>query len=389
MCLYTKMVLNPKYKPSKKNGGNPPVCTDERTKYIPVSCGNCIECRKKKQREWRVRMLEEIKHDKTGKFVTLTFSEEALIELEIEAGTKEANTVATLAVRRFLERWRKEYRKSVKHWFITELGHRNTERVHIHGIIFTDKEKEDIQRIWKYGRTDTGYSMGERCVNYVMKYITKTDQDHKGFVGKILTSPGIGRGYIGSYNASKNKFNKESTNETYKLNNGCKIALPQYYRNKIYTEEEKEQLWISKIEKEELYVMGRKIRNINTERGQRELKYAIEYAKKISQQQGYGAGEGKKAYMTRKNGTKYLEVNRRIHNIATMFEESERVAKARIKHQNSINYLNSMSYEESIRNFSENEHRVNSTGRNIPAENEGRKDEPGKRRSYRGHEKDG
>ena len=88
--------------------------------------------------------MEEIKHDKTGKFITLTFTEGNLIKLENETGNNpnnyiRYNAVATLAVRRFLERWRKKYKKSVKHWLITELGQNETERIHLHGIIFTDE----------------------------------------------------------------------------------------------------------------------------------------------------------------------------------------------------------------------------------------------------------
>ena len=33
---------------------------------------------KQKKREWQIRMNEEIKHDRTGKFITLTFSNEEL-----------------------------------------------------------------------------------------------------------------------------------------------------------------------------------------------------------------------------------------------------------------------------------------------------------------------
>ena len=55
-------------------------------------------------------MNEEIKHDKTGKFITLTFSNEELETIQ-ETGIQESNAVATIAVRRFLERWRKKYKK--------------------------------------------------------------------------------------------------------------------------------------------------------------------------------------------------------------------------------------------------------------------------------------
>ncbi|CAF2090420.1 unnamed protein product [Rotaria magnacalcarata] len=37
------------------------------------------------------------------------------------------------------------------------------------------------------------------------------------------------------------------------------MILPTYYRNKIYTEEEKEKLWIEKLNKEERWVLGTKI----------------------------------------------------------------------------------------------------------------------------------
>ena len=48
MCLYPRFMKNPKYKPNKKNGGNPPTITDKRVKYVPVGCGKCIECRNQK-----------------------------------------------------------------------------------------------------------------------------------------------------------------------------------------------------------------------------------------------------------------------------------------------------------------------------------------------------
>ena len=155
MCLYPKLIMNKKYIPNKKNGGNAPMPQDIRTLYVPVSCGKCIECMKQKKRAWQIRMLEEIKTDKTGIFVTLTFSNEKLKELgkDVIKTNDEYiynNQIATLAVRRFLERWRKKYKKSVKHFLITELGHQNTERIHLHGIIFT-KHKEDIEIIWSYG----------------------------------------------------------------------------------------------------------------------------------------------------------------------------------------------------------------------------------------------
>lgn len=299
MCLYTEWILNPKYLKSKKNNYNAPEIKDERTRYIPKACGECIECKKAKAREWKVRLLEEIKHDKTGKFITLTFNDESIKELEIIGETKEANKIATIAVRRFLERWRKKYKKSIKHWFITELGHKNTERIHLHGIIFTKENKEEIEKIWKYGRIDIGYSMGDKCINYIMKYVTKEDKDHKGYRGKILTSKGIGSKYIETYNAKRNKYKGEKTKETYKLNNGGETKLPMYYRNKIYSEEEREKLWLQKLDKNEIYILGRKIDT----RNKNEVDEAIKYARRLNKAKGYGEGKGKKEYLAKNNKT--------------------------------------------------------------------------------------
>ena len=57
-------------------------------------------------------MNEESKNDRTGKFITLTFSNEEIDKLIQETGIQESNAVETIAVRRFLERWRKKYKKS-------------------------------------------------------------------------------------------------------------------------------------------------------------------------------------------------------------------------------------------------------------------------------------
>ena len=40
-------------------------------------------------------------------------------------------------IKAYIERWRKEFKRSVRHWLITELGQTNTEHLHIHGIIWT------------------------------------------------------------------------------------------------------------------------------------------------------------------------------------------------------------------------------------------------------------
>jgi len=287
MCLFPVIRQNKKYTSTKKNGGIVPAISDIRVLAVPIGCGKCIECRKKKAREWQVRLLEDVKTNKNGIFVTLTFSNESIKELLkdvtsrrkkkdesvtqksiIEEGYETDNAIAKLGIRRFLERWRKKYKKSVRHWLVTELGHNGTENIHMHGIIWTDIEREEIEKIWGYGfvwmpKKKEGY-VSERTVNYITKYINKADQKHKEYNPKVLTSSGIGRSYIESVNAKKNIYKKNETNETYTTRTGHKIAMPVYWRNKIYTEEEREKLWLEKLDKGERWVLGQKI-NIKEE----------------------------------------------------------------------------------------------------------------------------
>ena len=273
MCLYPKLIINKKYQPTKKNGGNVPQLKDPRTGWVPVGCGKCMECRKQKAREWSVRLQEEIKTNRTGKFITLTFSNEELYKLNKEIspeidGYEKDNEIATLAVRRFLERWRKKNKVSIKHWLITELGqpdnkHQGTENLHIHGILFTDKP-EEIQEKWKYGYVYIGDYVNNQTINYCVKYFTKMDEAHKEYKPKILTSPGIGANYLNRTDAINNKYNENGeTRETYKTDSGQKINLPIYWRNKIYSDEEKENLWIKKLDKQERYVDGIKVDTSN------------------------------------------------------------------------------------------------------------------------------
>jgi len=305
MCLYPRLVRNPKYKANKKNGGNVPHMHDARVGQIPVGCGVCMECLTKKSNEWRVRLKEDIKNHKNGKFITLTFNNETYTEIIEEAKKQNSklegydldNQVATIAVRKFLERWRKKHGKSVRHWLVTELGHTGTEHLHIHGIIWCD-DVEEIDKIWnsdkkRYGYTWLGHMkygkrvnyVNEKTINYIIKYVTKVDVDHKYYKPKVLTSPGIGNKYVETFNAGLNKYKGIDTKETYTTEQGHKIGMPMYWRNKIYTEEEREQLWLQKLDKGVQWIGGIKVKAEDAEGRSKLLKVAQEKNTRL----GYGS----------------------------------------------------------------------------------------------------
>ena len=325
MCLYPKLIDNPKYKSTKKNGGVIPPILDERVKKVPIGCKKCIECKRQRKREWQVRLLEEIKHDREGTFVTLTFNTENYKKYynkfkDVVNGYELDNAIATSAVRHFLERWRKKYKKSVKHWLITELGGNGTENIHLHGIIWT-KDLDEIKKIWANGFVWTGYTkdeknvnyINEKTVNYITKYMLKVDSKHKDYEGKILTSAGIGKNYHKSFNAKKNKYLGENTTETYICRNGTRTALPIYYRNKLYSEEERERLWIYKLDKNERYILGTKI---DISKGEENYYETLKEAQQLNKSLGYGSNEiswkAKQYEQERRNLKQLQRVNKEL-----------------------------------------------------------------------------
>ena len=320
MCLYPKLIKNRKYTSNKKNGGVIPQVTDPRTLMVPAGCGKCIECKKQKSREWSVRLQEEIRNNKNGKFITLTFSNESIKELTKEIKGVEGydldNEIATLATRRFLERWRKKYKKSVKHWLVTELGGNGTENIHMHGILWTNEDAKTITEIWKYGYTwvgdknNDGY-VNEKTINYIVKYISKTDQKHKEYNSKILTSPGIGNNYINRIDAEKNKYKGEETKETYTTRQGIQLALPIYYRNKIYTEEEREKLWLKKLDEETRYICGEKI---DISKNEEDYYKTLEIYRAKNKRLGYGSDEKNWKLKKYENDRRNLKTLERIKN---------------------------------------------------------------------------
>ena len=262
MCLYPVFVKNPKYKPNKKNKGKPPVCKDRRLLYIPTKCGCCIECRKEKQREWRVRLEEELRSN-FGYFTTLTISPEGIKEIEKKTGLKweeNPNEIATKGLRLFLERVRKETGKSIKHWCATELGEKN-DRIHLHGIFFGQKSAELIRKHWKYGFVFIGGYCNSRSVNYMTKYMLKVDIKHPTFKQIVLASAGIGAGYMDRLDYLWQKENYKNINiATYTFRNGTKMAMPKYYKNKIFTEKEREKMWINNLNRGLLWIYGEKVK---------------------------------------------------------------------------------------------------------------------------------
>lgn len=283
---------NPKYKPNKKNKGKPPEATDERVKLVPIACGKCMKCQKNKAREWQIRLTEELK-ERNGLFITLTFTEKDLIKLEnIALGINPAlegyrldTATAHLAFNRFRLRYLKEIGHRPRGYFITELGHENTERLHFHGILFDNIGKEELGKIWKYGRVDIGEYCNERSIGYVTKYLYKKDERHSEYETPYWTSPGLGAGWLKSKSAELQK-KQGIKGDYYRFRDGVKTSMPIYYRNKLYSDEEREELWIEKLNKEETWVDGHRY-DLSTEEGYTSWNLGLKEGAKWSETLGF------------------------------------------------------------------------------------------------------
>ena len=67
---------------------------------------------------------------------------------------------------------------------------------------------------------------------------------------------------------------------------GNQIGIPTYWRNKLWTEEEKGKLWIQKLDKNVRYVRGMKI-DISTPKGIHEYYEALAREQRINVELGY------------------------------------------------------------------------------------------------------
>lgn len=308
---------------NKKNGGNVPSVPDDRVLWVPVGCGKCIECKKQKARQWQVRLTEDIRHNKNAYFVTYTFNDRAMISLDREIDKKldgydRDNAIVKLAIRRYTERWRKKYKKTLRHWLVTEIGGKATERVHIHGIVWTN-EKEDITKIWNsaktgpYGFVYIGEYVNEKTINYIIKYVSKIDRKHKEYKQKIFTSKGIGVDYLKRLDSERNEYKGKKTCETYKTKIGLELALPIYYRNKIYNENQREKLWLDKLDKKERWVLGERV---DVSENDTEYFKLLKYAREKNDRLGYGNDKSddlEKEYERKLRNLKRLERVKKVY----------------------------------------------------------------------------
>ena len=91
-----------------------------------------------------------------------------------------------------------------------------------------------------------------------------------GGIGSIV-SGGLGllgglfkRNNNGFKNQQKHRWNKEKTIITYKAHNGQDLPLPRYYKTTIYTDDQRQLLWLYAEDEGVKWVKGFKVIGANT-----------------------------------------------------------------------------------------------------------------------------
>lgn len=238
MCLYFTQIENPRY---KKIGTDKPWL-----KYVTIKCGQCVECRQARAREWVQRLDAELRFGDTRPryFVTLTIAEETALRFGIDYQNMDAETRLSEKtyekehemVKKLIQRWRHACEKAKvkkKQWLITEHGEDNSYRIHLHGIIWTDNI-EKVKKNWTAGFLDVGEIRPE-TIHYLVKYVHKVPDFHKNYKSIILTSPGIGDAYtLLTSTKKRHEWKGKDTNYSYRMSDGKKLQLCDYYKKKLF-----------------------------------------------------------------------------------------------------------------------------------------------------------
>lgn len=210
----------------------------------PVPCGKCPPCLQREASAWAFRMYQELNVSPRAYFVTLTYDRPPYTDAD--------NFIPTLVKRDwqlFMKRVRKfDGRTDLKYFAVGEYGARRF-RPHYHAIMY-DVSPDAILSSWKGssyegvpGIMDIDPDVNLANIAYVTKYITKGrivpsfDGDPRLAEFRLM-SKGLGLSYLSS---AMVRYHKADLTRCYHtLDNGVKIPMARYYKERIYSPEERE-----------------------------------------------------------------------------------------------------------------------------------------------------
>lgn len=216
---------------------------DKQGKSHQVPCGKCAFCLTNKRASWMFRIHHEMRNQlHPGWVLTLTYDERHVRRLDD----------GRLSLRfRDIQLYIKRIRKAkfyVKYICVGEYGS-DTKRPHYHMLLWTDAPTDFLQNNWKSSKDNTllGHIHFDRismaAAMYTLKYIIQPKQkaDDGLEPTRAQFSHGLGLSYLTTKMYDYHTNNDASSGEDYEkpvlfsILDGAKVALPRYYKGKIFT----------------------------------------------------------------------------------------------------------------------------------------------------------
>lgn len=206
----------------------------------PVPCGKCPDCKATRVFGWQFRLMQELKRSTHASFVTLTYDKAHLPYL----GNRASLSVSDCQL--FFKRLRKRTPgQKIKYYLAGEYGGVSW-RPHYHIILFNCANPYDVDKAWQMGSTHHVQDVNEATIGYTLKYINKPKRvpQYKDDPRKpefSIMSKGIGLNYLTPQMCD---WHHADLLERMYVNGsqGKKIAMPRYYKLKLYSAEQREAL---------------------------------------------------------------------------------------------------------------------------------------------------
>jgi len=229
---------------------------------IPVPCGRCPPCKIRRVNEWVFRLVKEDEISSSSHFITLTYDTD-----HVPLSPHGFMTLCKTDFQKYMKRLRKlcephfeelnkgrlkKDRITLKYYACGEYGSK-TSRPHYHAIVFNCPDEAYFFDAWALDGVPFGSVVVGSCTSdsiaYCMKYIDKdTWREHSSFRHSrddrqkefALMSKNLGLSYLD--NPAVREFHSSDLQNNFVSRYlGNKVAMPRYYRDRILTDEQKQQ----------------------------------------------------------------------------------------------------------------------------------------------------
>lgn len=211
---------------------------------VPVPCGKCPPCKKRRSSGWSFRLVKEGESSYTSYFVTLTYNTDS-----VPITRNGFMSLRKKDLQDYFKRLRKRSSMKLKYYAVGEYGTKKM-RPHYHVILF-NAIPEDIISAWNLDNQELGNvhigTVSEASIGYTLKYMCKENKIplHKNDDRQpewSIMSKGLGAKYLTPQMIRWHK--NDLLNRMYvPLKDGKKCSMPRYYREKMYDEDEKKQVF--------------------------------------------------------------------------------------------------------------------------------------------------